>query len=71
MRVAIIGCGGNANQKHLPSLAKVDDVEIVGFCDVLIERGKKAAKEQLRRFGEEGSRLGESSGTKKNMVAAR
>lgn len=45
VRVGIIGCGGIANQKHLPSLAKVEGVEIIGFCDVLSERAEKAAKE--------------------------
>ncbi|MFD7522669.1 Gfo/Idh/MocA family protein [Paenibacillus chitinolyticus] len=44
-RIGIIGCGGIANGKHLPSLAKLPNVEIVAFCDIVIERAEKA-KEQ-------------------------
>ena len=31
VRVGIIGCGGIANGKHLPSLAKIQEVEMVAF----------------------------------------
>ena len=41
-RVAIIGCGGIANGKHMPSLKKVKDCEMVAFCDVIVERAEKA-----------------------------
>ena len=34
LRVGVIGCGGIANAMHLPSLTALDDVEIVGCCDV-------------------------------------
>ncbi|MBR6790836.1 MAG: Gfo/Idh/MocA family oxidoreductase, partial [Oscillospiraceae bacterium] len=47
-RVGIIGCGGIANGKHLPSLkalAAEGKVEIVAFCDLVEERAKKAAAE--------------------------
>ncbi|GAB0229697.1 Gfo/Idh/MocA family oxidoreductase [Staphylococcus pseudintermedius] len=43
IKVGIIGCGGIANGKHLPSLAQIDDVEIVAFCDIDIEKAKTAA----------------------------
>lgn len=43
VKVGIIGCGGIANGKHLPSLAKQKDVEIVGFCDIVEERAQEAA----------------------------
>jgi predicted dehydrogenase len=43
LKVAIIGCGGIAKGKHLPSLAKVDQVEIVAFCDIISERAEQAA----------------------------
>lgn len=43
VKVAIIGCGGIANGKHMPSLAKLKNVELVAFCDVLVERAEKAA----------------------------
>lgn len=46
LKVAIIGCGGIANGKHLPSLFKLKkDVELVAFCDIIVERAEKAASE--------------------------
>ena len=46
IKVGIIGCGGIANQKHLPSLKALGDrVEIVAFCDIIRERAEKAAAE--------------------------
>jgi len=42
-RIGIIGCGGIANGKHLPSLSKLDNVEIVAFCDIVKEKAEKAA----------------------------
>ncbi|MGN8768018.1 Gfo/Idh/MocA family protein [Paenibacillus barengoltzii] len=43
LKVAIIGCGGIANGKHLPSLAQQPEVEMVAFCDIIEERAAKAA----------------------------
>ena len=46
VRVAIVGCGGIANQKHMPSLkANADKAEMVAFCDIIEERAVKAANE--------------------------
>lgn len=46
LKFGIIGCGGIANGKHFPALAKLSDkLEIVAFCDTVIERAEKAAKE--------------------------
>lgn len=45
LKVAIIGCGGIANGKHLPSLSKQPQVKLVAFCDIVEERAKKAAAE--------------------------
>lgn len=42
-RIAIIGCGGIANGKHMPSLSKLDNVEMVAFCDVVSEKAEEAA----------------------------
>ncbi|MCR5678532.1 MULTISPECIES: Gfo/Idh/MocA family protein [Agathobacter] len=43
VRVAIVGCGGIANQKHMPSLAKFPErAEMVAFCDIIPERAEKA-----------------------------
>ena len=38
----VIGCGGIANGKHLPCLAGIEDIEIVAFCDLIIERAEAA-----------------------------
>src|SRR5690554_4497626 len=45
VKVAIIGCGGIAFGKHMPSLSKLDNVELVAFCDIIEERAQRAAKE--------------------------
>ena len=42
VRIGIIGCGGIANGKHMPSLKKLDTVEMVAFCDIIEERAIKA-----------------------------
>ena len=54
VRVGIVGCGGIANQKHLPSLkANAELNEVVAFCDIIPERAEKAAKE----YGVEGAKV--------------
>ncbi len=46
LRIAIVGCGGIANQKHMPSIkTQADKAEMVAFCDIVRERAEKAAKE--------------------------
>ena len=46
LRIAIVGCGGIANQKHMPSIkTQADKAEMVAFCDIIPERAEKAAKE--------------------------
>ena len=45
VRAGIVGCGGIAKGKHLPSIKKLGNVEIVAFCDIIIERAENAAKE--------------------------
>ena len=42
VRVGIIGCGGIANGKHLPALKTVPGVEMVAFCDIVIDRAEAA-----------------------------
>lgn len=44
LRVGIIGCGGIANGKHMPNLAKIQEVEMVAFCDIVEERADRAAE---------------------------
>jgi len=43
-RIGIIGCGGIANGKHLPSLVKLKNVELVAFCDIVVNRAEEAAQ---------------------------
>lgn len=38
VRVALIGAGGMANSVHYPSLAKFEDVELVGLCDLVEDK---------------------------------
>lgn len=44
LKVAIIGCGGIANGKHMPSLAKLSSVQMTAFCDIIQEKAEDAAK---------------------------
>ena len=53
IKVGIIGCGGIANTKHLPSMKKVGLFEFVAFCDILEERAVKAKQE----YGTEESKV--------------
>lgn len=53
-RVGIIGTGGIANQKHMPTLAKMkDQIEMVAFCDIIEEKATKAAAD----FGVKGAKV--------------
>lgn len=45
LKIGIIGCGGIANAKHMPSLAKIKECEMVAFCDIIPERAEKAKKD--------------------------
>lgn len=54
LKIAIVGCGGIANQKHMPSIkTQADKAEMVAFCDIIPERAEKAAKE----YGAEGAKV--------------
>ena len=44
-RIGIIGCGGIANGKHMPALRNAGGCEMVAFCDIIVERAEKAAKQ--------------------------
>lgn len=46
LKIGLVGCGGIANNKHMPALKKMEEYcEIVGFCDIKEERAIKAAEE--------------------------
>ena len=53
LKIGIIGCGGIANGKHMPALKKLPNVEMVAFCDIIVERAEKAAKD----FGTEDAKV--------------
>ena len=55
VRIGFIGCGGIANQKHLPGMAqeKVNGAQLVAFCDLIEERAQKAAAE----YGDPGAKV--------------
>src|SRR5579862_8298747 len=52
LKIGIVGCGGIAKGKHLPSLSRLDDVEIAAFCDIIPERADECAAE----YGAEGAK---------------
>jgi len=45
LKAAIIGCGGIANGKHMPAIRQIEELEMVAFCDIVVERAEKAAKQ--------------------------
>lgn len=53
LKIGIIGCGGIANGKHMPSLANIPEVQMAAFCDIVPDRAQEAAK----KYGAEGSRV--------------
>lgn len=53
VNVGMIGCGGIAMGKHLPSLAKIPEVRIAAFFDISWER----ANEAKNRFGTQEARI--------------
>ena len=53
VKVGIIGCGGIANGKHMPSLSKIPNVQMVAFCDIVEEKAQKAAE----KFGVAGAKV--------------
>ncbi len=53
VKVAIIGCGGIANGKHLPALSSLPEVELIAFCDIIVDRAEKAAA----KYGVPGARV--------------
>ena len=40
VKVGIIGCGGIGQNKHMPSLHKIENVQLVAFCDLVLERAQ-------------------------------
>ncbi len=38
LKIGIIGCGGITKGKHLPALSQIEEVQLVAFCDVILDR---------------------------------
>lgn len=57
IKVGIVGCGNVANNKHLPGLSKIDDVEIMAFHDISIEKAQSAGDQ----FGSENFKVYETA----------
>ena len=53
VNIGIIGCGGIAEGKHMPSLKTLPNVRMVAFCDLIREKAEAAAKE----FGTEDAKV--------------
>ncbi len=53
LKIGFVGCGAIANNKHLTALKRIDEVEIVAFCDIIEERAIKTAE----KFGVEGAKV--------------
>lgn len=52
LKAAVIGCGGIGTTKHMPSLLKIKEVQMVAFCDIILERAQEAAS----KYGAEGAK---------------
>ena len=53
IRAGIVGCGGIANGKHLPSIKATGEVDLVAFCDIVRERAEAACL----AYGIEGAKV--------------
>jgi len=53
MKVGIVGCGGIANNKHLPAITKNGKFEVVAFCDIDREKAEAAKN----KFGTQDARV--------------
>jgi len=53
IKVGVVGCGGIANGKHLPSITSMGNVKIVAFCDIIKKRAVKAKAD----YGTEDARI--------------
>jgi len=52
LKVGMIGCGGIAEQKHLPSIALIKEAEVTAFCDTRAEK----AEAMCKKFGAPGAK---------------
>ena len=52
LKIGVIGCGGIAMSKHLPSMQETGLAKAVAFCDIVLKKAEAAAK----KFGAGGSK---------------
>ncbi|MCL2751254.1 MAG: Gfo/Idh/MocA family oxidoreductase [Firmicutes bacterium] len=45
LKAGVVGCGGIANGKHMPSVKAAGGVEFTAFCDIILERAEKSNKD--------------------------
>ena len=45
--LAVIGCGGIANNAHFPALTEIKDVRIKYACDIIPEKAQKILEKYL------------------------
>lgn len=45
LKIGIVGCGGIANNKHLPAIKRNGNFEVMAVCDLIKERAEKAKAE--------------------------
>ena len=58
LKIGFIGCGGIANQKHLPGMSQqTEHVDLCAFCDLIPERAEKAAAEKAARAEEKAAKV--------------
>lgn len=53
LKIGIVGCGGIANNKHLPAIKKNGNFEVIAFCDII----KEKATETKEKFGTQDARV--------------
>lgn len=53
LKIGIVGCGGIANNKHLPAITKNGKYEVVAFCDI----DREKAEETKKKYGTEDARV--------------
>lgn len=53
LKIGIVGCGGIANNKHLPAIKQNGNYEIMAYCDV----DKEKAEKTKAQFGPENAKI--------------
>ena len=51
LKIGVVGCGGIFSGAHFPGYLRMDNAEIIGFCDIIVERAEKFAKQYAEKKG--------------------